>query len=111
MATAGAEYSLQEQLHPVPLSQGRQLSCRGQPSHAGSGSLRHTSLESWSCLTSGLESECKEGLCAAWRCSTCAQKVTQTSTPHAVKASSVNALEYVPCVSDSIDAFVFMQLP
>lgn len=62
MATAGAEYSLQEQQHPVPLFQGRQPSCRGRPSHAGSGSPRHTSQESWSCLTSGLESECKEGL-------------------------------------------------
>ena len=80
MATAGAEPSLLEQLHPVPLLQGRQPSCRGQPSHAGSGSLRNTSQGSWSSLTSGLESECKEGFCAA-----CAAfntyKVTWASAP------------------------------
>ena len=60
MATVGAEHRLQEQLHPVPLLQARPPSYRGQLSHAGSGSLRHTSQGPWSCLTSGLESECRE---------------------------------------------------
>ena len=62
MATAGAEHRLQEQLHPVPLLQGRQPNYRGQLSRAGSGSLRHTSQGFWSFLTSGLESECRGGI-------------------------------------------------
>ena len=65
MATAGAQLSLQGQLYPVPLLQERPPRCRGQPSHAGSGSLRLTSQGSCSFLTSGLESECDKGLQAA----------------------------------------------